>query len=333
MPFYKQKGKNMSKIHCIHDKTFKSAMADVRVARDFFEHHLPKPIQALMDLKALKLSPNSYVDEQLNALSSDVLYQVKMSENDGVGYLYLLCEHQSSIDPLMPYRLWSYIVRIWGDYLKQTGSKKLPFVFPLVFYHGKEPYTGPRSLCELIQAPSSIVEDALFKSFHLVDTHDIKDEELRTQHWAGILAFMFKHVFDRDIWPMVQTVIEMLRKLEKEEGAAPYAHNLLKYWLISAETQKGPKAFIEAVQQGLSLPIEGELMSMAEQLIQQGLQQGIQQGIQQGEAHLLISLLKAKFKGVPEIYLNKIESADANSLNQWAINVINSQSLDEVFNN
>lgn len=327
----------MSKIYCIHDKTFKSAMADIRVARDFFEHHLPKPIQALMDLRTLKLSPNTYVDEQFNAMSSDVLYQVNMDK--GLGYLYLLCEHQSSVDQLMAFRLLSYVVRIWSDWIKQTGSKTLPFVFPLVFYHGKEAYTAPRSLCELIQAPSEIVEDALFKSFHLIDTHDIKDEELREQHWAGILAFMCKHVFDRDIWPLIQTVIDMLKKLEQEEGAAQYAHNLLKYWLIAAETEKSPKAFIETIQEGLSLPIQGELMSMAEQLIQQGLkqgvqqgvQQGLQQGMQQGEAHILISLLKAKFKEVSEAYLKKIDCADTETLNRWAINFINAESLEEIF--
>ncbi len=327
----------MSKIYCIHDRTFKSAMADIRVARDFFEHHLPKPIQALMDLKTLKLSPNTYVDEQLNETSSDVLYQVNMDKN--IGFLYLLCEHQSSVDPLMAYRLWSYVIRIWGDWLKQTGSKTLPFVFPLVFYHGREAYNAPRSLCELIQAPIDIVEDTLFKSFHLIDTHDIEDEELREQHWVGVLSFFFKHVFDRDIWPMVQTVIDMLKKLEKEEGATQYAHNLLKYWLVAAETKKGPKAFIETVQRGLSLPIEGELMSMAEQLIQQGLkqgvqqgvQQGLQQGIQQGEAHILISLLRAKFREVPETYLKRISVAEADILNQWAINFINAQSLEEIF--
>ena len=31
-------------IHCPHDKLWKSSMGDVRVAREFFEHHLPPAI-------------------------------------------------------------------------------------------------------------------------------------------------------------------------------------------------------------------------------------------------------------------------------------------------
>ncbi len=54
-------------------------------------------------------------------------------------------------------------------------------------------------------------------------------------------------------------------------------------------------------------------------------------GFEKGEANLLTSILKAKFKDLPEAYLKKIDKADADTLNQWAINFVNAQSLDEVF--
>ena len=55
----------MGTLHNPHDKLFKSAMTDLRVARDFFSHHLPASILAAVDLNALKLCPNSYVDPTL----------------------------------------------------------------------------------------------------------------------------------------------------------------------------------------------------------------------------------------------------------------------------
>lgn len=180
----------MTIIQSIHDKTFKHALKDIRVARDFFEEYLPKNVLALLNLETLKLSPNSYVDEDLNATSSDVLYEVQMHDNN-TAFVYILCEHQSTIDPLMPYRLWSYMVRAWGDYLKQTGNKYLPIIYPIVFYHGKEPYTGCRSLSELIKGPDEIIQEVLFKPFHLIDTHEIEDETLRERRWAGVLTFFF----------------------------------------------------------------------------------------------------------------------------------------------
>lgn len=43
----------MGKINCIHDKTFKTTISDVRVAREFFSEHLPDTVLALIDLSTL----------------------------------------------------------------------------------------------------------------------------------------------------------------------------------------------------------------------------------------------------------------------------------------
>lgn len=316
------KGRNMGNINSIHDKTFKAAISDVRVAREFFEQHLPEGVLALVDLTTLKLSSNTYIDKDLRAFSSDVLFEVN-TKNQDKAYLYLLVEHQSSVDPLMPFRLFNYKTRIWSDFLKQSDAKILPLIFSLVFYHGREPYNGSRKLADLIQGPRDIVESSLFDPFQIVDTHDISDEALRERRWSGIMEFMFKHVYAREIAPMILPLIEMLKKIEKEEGADNLVYTLLKYWLIAAESAKGSKAFIDAVQEGISIPIRSKFMTMSEQLIQQG--------VQQGEAYMLTSLLKAKFKVLPEEYLEKINRADANTLNRWGINFINAQSLDEIF--
>jgi len=38
-----------------HDMVFKNAMQDLRVAKDFFEHHLPKELQTKIKLDSLQL--------------------------------------------------------------------------------------------------------------------------------------------------------------------------------------------------------------------------------------------------------------------------------------
>lgn len=66
------------------------------------------------------------------------------------GYLFVLAEHQTTPDPLMAFRLWNYLCKIWDRHLKQldkenkSGKKKtkvkeikLPLIFPLTVYHGK----------------------------------------------------------------------------------------------------------------------------------------------------------------------------------------------------
>src|SRR5260221_13745030 len=101
----------MATITCPHDKLFIAAMADIRVAQDFFKHYLPKAALDLIDLSTLKPYPNSYINQSLQLSGSDVLYEAII---DGqIGYIYILCEHQSSVAALMPFRLWQYMIGIW----------------------------------------------------------------------------------------------------------------------------------------------------------------------------------------------------------------------------
>lgn len=58
---------------------------------------------------------------------------------------------------------------------------------------------------------------------------------------------------------------------------------------------------------------------------------GIEQGKQQGEAHMLTHILKAKFKELPEVYVEKIKDAKPDVLNRWAMNFVNAETLDDVF--
>ncbi len=68
----------MGTLHSPHDHLFKSSMADMRVARDFFAHHLPPAVLETIDLGSLQLDHSTYVDIALSDSASDILYQVDL---------------------------------------------------------------------------------------------------------------------------------------------------------------------------------------------------------------------------------------------------------------
>jgi len=362
---------SMANINCPHDKFFKSAMADMRVAREFFEHHLPECILKTADFSTLQLQPNSYIDPQLNLTSSDILYKIKIAGNEG--YFYLLCEHQSSSDPLMPFRLWQYKINIWADYLKHNpNAKKLPLIVPLVFYHGKYRYKGSRDLKDIIEAPKSIIEEVLFKPFRLIDTHDIADEKLREQHWSGVMTFVMKNIYARNILNIKSTLFEMLRFIIKEYGEGAYNYSeLLLCYIFNSGNLESPVDFIEEIKKEFPPKVGEQVMTGAEwfrelgvqqgmqQGIQQGMHQGIQQGIQQGmhqgiqqgmhqgiqqgmhqgmqqgmqlgESKMLFRLIEKKFGVLPLTIRVKIEKASDMSLLNWSNRLLEVDSLEELF--
>lgn len=65
--------------------------------------------------------------------------------------------------------------------------------------------------------------------------------------------------------------------------------------------------------------------------VEQGLEQGLVQGIRQGEGMLLLELLKSKFLEVPAAYAQKIANASQECLLAWGLRLLNSRSIEEVF--
>ncbi len=77
-----------------HDAVFKKIMSYPEMARDFLDIHLPPALREMCDLQTLKLEPGSFIEQDLRAFYSDVLWSLKTLE--GQGYIYCVIEHQST---------------------------------------------------------------------------------------------------------------------------------------------------------------------------------------------------------------------------------------------
>jgi predicted transposase/invertase (TIGR01784 family) len=250
------------------------------------------------------------VDESLKTVQSDILYRVKLKEGE-YAYLYLLCEHQSTVSPLMPFRVWQYVIKIWADYLKQNKGKKLPLVYPLVFYTGTEPYNCSVDIRDLIQAPRSLIDQVLFKqTFQLINVNQLAEDDLQGQ-WSGMMALMMRHIRDRDILIFVKKVMYFLRYLEQADGT-DYVLLLLNYCLNAGEALD-VKEFVETIQQGLS-PRTGEnVMTIAEQFIEKGRREGEARGEARGKMEVAIKSLE---KGLPFALIEELTGLSKKELEQ-----------------
>ena len=127
------------KIVHAHDQFVRNAMKNPRVAREFFMMHLPEDMLKITDLKNLALQPRSFIDDVRKESTVDILYKTRIAGYEA--YFYLLIEHQSTPDELMPFRILKYICNIIDHHLKVTKEKRLPLVYPIVIYHAEQsPY-------------------------------------------------------------------------------------------------------------------------------------------------------------------------------------------------
>jgi predicted transposase/invertase (TIGR01784 family) len=321
----------MKTVSSPHDRLFKTALSDVRVAKEFFEQYLPDDIKQSLNLEKLKLCPKSFIDKDLQFSESDILYKTQIGNK--TAFLYLLAEHQSSPDKLMPFRVIKYMAGIWTDYLKQNKEKKLPLIYPLVFYHGKEPYTDSKDIKDLISAPRALIDTILFKPFQLINTQELNDDELKNLHGMGAMAFFMKHIYDPDFLPSLNEIMYTLKTLEKNDYTE-LVITLLNYVLNSAQNLN-VKKFTQTVKEKLSEVTGDNIMTGAEQLIQEGLQRGLYQGKLEGFLQcgheVLLRLLKRKFGPVPTHYRQLTEHANEIQIVEWSENLIDAKTIDEVF--
>ncbi|MBN0023825.1 Rpn family recombination-promoting nuclease/putative transposase, partial [Pseudomonas aeruginosa] len=75
-----------------HGAVFKHLLSHRATPRDFLDIHLPAPLRALCNLNTLRLESGSFIDDELRASHSDILYSLQTQA--GEGYIYLLIEHQ-----------------------------------------------------------------------------------------------------------------------------------------------------------------------------------------------------------------------------------------------
>lgn len=322
-------------IHQASDKFFKQSMSDPRIARDFFETHLPPEILKQVDISTLKLQKHTFIDPAYKMVEADVVYAARMG--DHVAYFYLLCENQSEIDEAMAFRLLVYMVRLIELHRKQHPKDPLPLVYPLVIYTGEKIWSAPRDIFALFGQHETLARQIFLQPFQLIDVQRINDDVLRKRLWSGVVEFALKYRQVRNFANFLQVIFPWLNEIENDQGE-DLAKSVLKYILSGIEAED-EALFIQKSEEYLSEKLRGEIMTLAqrfeqkglEQGILQGMQQGMQQGILRGEYSLLLRQLERKFKVIPKNYRECLTKADMETLLVWGERVLSAKTLDEVF--
>ena len=257
-----------------HDAIFKTFLRHPATARDFLKLHLPASLQSLCDLKTLKLESGSFIEEQLRAYYSDIVWSLKTREGDG--YIYVVIEHQSTPDAHMAFRLMRYAIAAMQQHL-DAGHKKLPLVVPMLFYHGAEsPY--PFSLCWLEEFDNPQLARQLYASaFPLVDITVIPDDDIMQHRRMALLELIQKHIRTRDLLGLVEKLATLLVKGHANDKQLKALFN---YLLRSGDADRFDE-FIHAVAERLPQHKE-RMMTIAERLRQEGHQRGLEKGMENG---------------------------------------------------
>lgn len=94
-----------------HDGLFKAVFSQPERAAEELRHVLAPELAASIDFATLTHEPGSHVDEELRERHTDLLFSALLA--GAKIRIYVLFEHQSSVDPWLPLRLLGYMLKIW----------------------------------------------------------------------------------------------------------------------------------------------------------------------------------------------------------------------------
>lgn len=262
------------KIHNPHDKLFRASMQYPEVAKEFLDMHLPQSILKKLDLQSIVVCPNSYLDEELRLLQSDVLLKALVSNQNT--YFYILAEHQKQPDKLMPFRLVKYMVRIWDAHYKEVGKKAalpLPVIFPLVFFTGSGDYHAARTIWELCGEQADIMQNIWCNMFALINANHIPEEKLTSHRWAGTVEFIMRNRFRQHLTHEIKKIANNLNYFFREKDGQ-LVLELLSYIVNIDDDHRNIQELTTIIHDQLSPEVEKEIMTLADRLREEGREEG-----------------------------------------------------------
>ncbi|EMU6158056.1 Rpn family recombination-promoting nuclease/putative transposase [Yersinia enterocolitica] len=266
-----------------HDALFKNFMTQPATACDLLEFHLPPELRQLCDLSTLRLESGSFIENNLRACYSDVLYSLKMTAGDG--YVYALIEHQSSPDKHMAFRLMRYAIAAMQSHL-EAGNDQLPLVIPMLFYHGMvTPYPYPMSWLQAFSVPT-LAGQLYGGNFPLIDVTVIPDNEIMTHRRIALLELLQKHIRQRDLAELLDQLVMLIASGYTTEDQLKAAIN----YIIQVGETAEPEALIRSMANRLPQH-EESLMTIAQKLEQKGEARGIVKGRVEGKLDVARTML------------------------------------------
>ncbi|OJH42349.1 hypothetical protein BON30_03860 [Cystobacter ferrugineus] len=232
------------------------------------------------------------VDPELRETESDLLFTARLRTGRSL-LLYVLLEHQSSVDRWMALRMLRYVVRHVERWRQEHPEHMLPVILPLVMYHGPEgAWSAPRRVEDLFELPGDSEEErqrwrAWVPRFeYLLDDLTAEREEALKARPGPPLArlawLVLRYGRTEELARKLPEWVGLFAQVQAAPEGAEHLRVVIRYLLWT-----GDKAVHDATGQVLHSVLDEqrteELMrSYGEELIEQGRQQGLAQGMEKG---------------------------------------------------
>ncbi len=118
-----------------------------------------------LDFSKVQRVNTTFIADNLREQESDLVFLLPFRDtNETEVLIYILIEHQSTVDPVMGFRLLFYMCQVWDQQRQKWVSENVPKsewrfrpIIPVVFYTGQPKWQTPLSLEALMDVPQALL--------------------------------------------------------------------------------------------------------------------------------------------------------------------------------
>lgn len=189
-----------------HDKIFRTVLdrkSDAIVL-------INKALNTQLEVQDIEKYNSSFINKVFQNREADIVYKIKDRS------IFILIEHQTKVDYLMPYRILEYEVAIMQsaidlDKIKNKESK-IPLVISIVLYTGNKKWNAKKYL-EENQEKIEGIENGL-ENYNLIDINELTEKELLEDN--SFISKMMLIEKSKNTENIVE-ILEKIVKITKEE--------------------------------------------------------------------------------------------------------------------
>ena len=321
------------------DRVIRQALRHPANLRAFMQQAVPA-LAGGFDCARGRLLDREFPLDDWRRREADLPFEIpyRLGDEELWALVYVLIEHQSAEDPVMPLRLLYFVVLYWERQWRaweQAAAPKPPLrlnpVLPLVLHTGVGPWQNNRTLHDLLGEPAEFhgFVPQWAPLFWELSGHNADELLSSGEAWQETLAVL--RAQGEEAAEFERVYVEAMRRL------APLASQDKVRWydlmriILSWALWRRPEterqtllAAAQATQADVNHQKEVVLMSqtIAESIWEEGRGKGQSEGELKALRQTLRRLLADRFGSVPEAVLQRIESSnDVDRLTAAAVQV------------
>jgi len=214
------------------DRLFKAVFKTPSHVEELLSACAPQELLAALDLGTLRLTSESFVDEQLAASIADIVMECQTATAKQV-LVSMILEHKAFMPGCPPFQIMQYQHRLWSDQMEKKPSKPTPSV-PVLVYHGKMPWKTKPWSSYLDGWDDAFVPFTPPGGYVLIDLSELPDEHIRRfrSSFLRTALLLMKHRLEPEyLLTNLQEFINFVESDERlsEEERISILQRLLRY--------------------------------------------------------------------------------------------------------